>query len=462
MIKKTILTLSFISLLYSCENQDFNYKTPSSNVTKKEQRTINRFETAEELQKIINSESSTQQYKIREFSDRKTQKNSLKNSNGLDFAYKNELLYDLIPNENLRNIVNHNGEFIVGDSIYKICTYGTLYAHIKNREELRLIDSSSVANANYIGNRLKKTGNIFLYETFLTKTDSKDVALDKTSTQNRIKKQITADENINISQFPVKSISRFTVVGKLRDKLFGEDKWHYETIYRGERLGAKLYDYNYVIVSATGFAAKVERKKWYGWRQNKTWDNGITVGWEDMVFKVTIPGLDNFIPKKPVRVTKEYSEYHRVDFSKFPFSVGDGGVTVLIPYIMDKNIKVSYADIQHKIYDFLAGTLVSGLNSAKEKANGFILDVPKTNTRYIYIRNTKTTTYRHKFNHHFNKNFHFILYAGNGGSFNYYFKKSFEKSFEMKNFELVSGTAYAYTPNTQGGYTGMIVKKIIK
>jgi len=51
------------------------------------------------------------------------------------------------------------------------------------------------------------------------------------------------------------------VVGKWRVALFGEDKWHYETIKSRRRLGAKLYDFDYIVYKKSGFSSKVQHNE---------------------------------------------------------------------------------------------------------------------------------------------------------------------------------------------------------
>lgn len=90
-----------------------------------------------------------------------------------------------------------------------------------------------------------------------------------------------------------------------------------------------------------------------------------------------------------------------------------------------------------------------------------MVDVPSQETRFIYIATSEKWEKGPELNHVFpSDGISFEIFAGNGGSFLYYMQKSMTASMNMKNFELISGMAYAYTDNDNDGYTGMVIKKI--
>ena len=452
--------------LTSCEKNEVENTLQNSSILNVEG--LNVFNSAEELQNLILS-SSTEQYNKR-WNERENFAKVISEF-GTDnqitdsISKSEELLSELIPNKNFRNVVNENGEFIVGNNVYRICKYGTLYSDIQNIEELRIIDSIKISNSPYLEDKLKKIGNIYLYETFATNTDVDNtnvIEQQKSPTMYKSVEATTATPNIN--SFPVKSTARHTVVGKWRDALFGEDKWYYETIKSMHRLGAKLYDFNYVVYKESGFSSKVQdNDNWFKtWGQIKTWNNGITIGWKDMIFKVKMPGMEKW--QKPTNLsTAKYTNYTEyvtsVDFSKTPLAVGNDALTIVVPFIGEKDF--SYADLQEMIYKFAAKKLISTFNSARTKANGFMVDVPSQETRFIYIATSEKWEKGPELNHVFpSDGISFEIFAGNGGSFLYYMQKSMTASMNMKNFELISGMAYAYTDNDNDGYTGMVIKKI--
>lgn len=466
-MKKIFYLIAILAItLASCDKNEVENTTQNSSILNVEG--LNVFNSAEELQNLILS-SSTEQYNNRWKEIGKMAKvNSefdTENQMSDSISKSEELPSELIPNENFRNIVNENGEFIVGNKVYKICKYGTLYSDIQNIDELRLIDSIKISNSPYFEDKLKKIGNIFLYETFATNDDVDNANnIEQQKSPTKYKSVLSTSATPNIDNFPVKSTARHTVVGKWRDALFGEDKWHYETIKSRRRLGAKLYDFNYIVYKESGFSSKVQHNEtWFKtWVQVKSWDNGITIGWKDMIFKVKMPGMEKW--QKPTNLSTakntKYTEYvTSVDFSKTPLAVGNDALTIVIPFIGEKDF--SYADLQEMIYKFAAKKLVSTLNSARTKANGFMVDVPSQETRYIYIASTEKWKKGPELNHVFpSDGVSFEIFAGNGGDFLYYMQKSMTASMKMKNFELISGMAYAYTDNDNEGYTGMVIKKI--
>ncbi|MDR0811016.1 MAG: hypothetical protein LBN23_01895 [Paludibacter sp.] len=423
---------------------------------------LNVFSSAEELQNLIHSSSSTEQYNKRwkgKESINKVKSTSEEFSDNI--IETEELLADLIPNENFRNIVNEKGEFIVGTTIYKICKFGTLYTDVKYKDELELINQVKIDNSSYIDEKLKKIGNVYLYETFANHSVEDNYTETDKMGVNGMQKAIaatTAEPNIN--SFPVKSASRHTIVGGWLDAIFGEDIWRYETIASGKRLGAKLYDYNYVVTKETGFSAKVQHNgTWFGtWGLIPSWSDGITIGWEDMLFKITIPEMEQWQKPKniPMGTYPKYTEYiTKIDFSKTPFAVGNN--SIVIPFIGETNF--TDADLQEMIYKFAAGQLISALNSARNSANGLMVDVPSRNTRYIYIAKSNKWYNGREVNHVYMGGVSFEIYAGNQGDFYSYMLKSMTASQSMKHFELISGKAYAYVQYS-GVYKGMIVKKI--
>lgn len=169
-MKKLFYLIGLVAFtLISCEKNEV--ESTFQNSSSQNINGLNVFNTAEELENLILS-SSTEKYNKRLIKNRGFAKMVSEfdiNNQITDSLLKSEeLLSELIPNENFRNIVNENGEFIVGNKVYKICEYGTLYSDIQYIDELRLIDSVKISNSPYLVEKLKKIGNIYLYETFET------------------------------------------------------------------------------------------------------------------------------------------------------------------------------------------------------------------------------------------------------------------------------------------------------
>ena len=445
--------LLLVITLFSCEKNDVTTQT----LEQKEYKIndVNVFKSKQELEDIVYSSISTEKFNRRK-SYIKTNLFKVKQSIGeLISADSTEIqLEELVPNNNFRNILNDNGEFVVSDTIYRITPSGTFYTAIENRDELNSISVSDFDNAAYVEDKTKTIGNISLYETFSDTENQEEYAVTSTSDATSL--------SPNINAFPVKNASRWTVVGGWRDNVFGEDKWHYETIQEHRRLGANLYDYNYVGFKAAGFKAKVQHNNtWFGtWGIVNSWDRELTIGWKDMIFEIDMPGLSSIsLPKNPIYTNHNlsYSQYiPNIDFEKFPFAVGDGGINFIIPLICT-NVSFSYADLQKMVYLFAKKQLVSEINSLRAK--GFVVDIPSQNKRYIYFTNSQKSVTGREISQEYFSSVEFVIKFGNQGDFWSYLGQSVAASQNMKYFRLVSGMAYAYTPNATGGYTGMIVKK---
>lgn len=439
--------------LVSCEKNDITTHTLEQE--KYQLNDVNVFNSKAELENIVYSSVSTEKYNIRK-SHTKTELYKVKQSSAeLGSIDSVEiLLEELVPNNNFRNILNDNGEFVVSDTIYRITPSGTFYTAVENRDELNSINISDFDNATYVEDKTKVIGNISLYETFPIIENQEEYGQTSTSSSTA--------STPNINAFPVKNASRWTIVGGWRDNIFGEDKWHYETIQDHRRLCANLYDYNYVGFKAAGFKAKVQHNNtWFGtWGIVNSWDRELTIGWKDMIFEIDMPGLGNItLPKNPIYTNNSlsYSQYiPNIDFEKFPFAVGDGGINFIIPLI-SKKVSFTYADLQKMIYLFAKKELVAGMNSLRDK--GFVVDIPSQNKRYIYFTNSQKSVIGREISQEYFSSVEFVIKFGNQGDFWSYLGQSVVASQNMKYFRLVSGMAYAYTPNATGGYTGMIVKK---
>ena len=379
-----------------------------------------------------------------------------------------EKLADLIPDERFRNVVNEEGKLIVGNTIYQINEYGTLYTDLEFAHELATIDSIKVANAQRIAEKEKKIGNVFIYETYASceaeDSDSEIEIFDIAESPSRAPAATNASEP-NINAFPVKSSARSTVVGKWRDAIFGEDKWHYESMQSPRRIAAKLYDYNYIVTKSTGIHAKIQHNgTWLKtWGIVNSWSKPITIGWDEMLYKIKIPDMPKEISElHPIGYsTFESPNYTEVGtsvkFTSFPFAVGDGQASLVVPFFGKQSM--SYAKIQEMIYKFSMKSLISSMNSASKTANGFMIDVPSEKARYIYIAKSRKSKVGREVEQNFGSSFGFEIFVGNGG-FMKYFSKSVSASYNMKDFELVSGQAYAYTEDTNGKFVGMVIKKV--
>ncbi len=454
-MKKFILSIVCLGLIACQKNNTIARVEPLQKTTEN----INVFNSIDELQKLVDSDVPTENFNIRKSyrvlalspSTMATAKEAQNIANETEI-----LLEKLIPDNNLRNLVNDKGEFIVADNIYRIAPEGTFYTNIRYKDEIDLIDSAMVAKASYISESLKKIGNVYLYETFGNQTEVETI--DDVEAAPRKAKA-------NINAFPVKNVARWTVVGKWIDNIFGHGKWHYEPIEDRRRIGANLYDHNYVVIKTAGFKAQIQDNfSWFKtWKNSSSWDRELTIGWQNMIFELSIPKVEHITLPKNV-IYEDHRQYQyaynsTLQLKDFPLSLGEGGVTVLIPILwVEKTF--SYDDLLRLTYKFLGNVLVNQMRNLAAK--GFIVEVPSQGKVYLFVADSKKTVRRVSLSHVYRRSFDFIIHAGNGGGFGYYLGKSLSDSRNMKDFRLISGEAYAYTTDEKGNYKGMVVRKYIK
>jgi len=323
----------------------------------------------------------------------------------------NTHLVDEVPNEGFRRLLSSKGEFIVGDSIYRIVPQGTLFAHIARRELLDTIVSNNLyPSMTKTGkDSLLTLGNqAYLFLTFgeeaLGKVNIQEVEDEEPESTSFRSLDLARDHVELIPTFEVKAMDRITVAGKAIQGIVGGKKDGKTVLNynRKRRLSGSLYHYNYFVYSETGMEAKVEKKMWHGgWGKMKNWDEGTIIGYAGIILQEEVPLLAN----------TPYFHYTDVwDNGSLP-TVGQGeGLYVGIDrndFLLSKEDKFAFypftsgRDLSYYELEEIADKLRAGntytqsghlLSFDKLKQDygtncvGFTVDIPGLNKRYTYLK----------------------------------------------------------------------------
>lgn len=215
--------------------------------------------------------------------------------NGENETYWEAFGYDvLVPNQAFAALLNPLGELEVNDTIYKINNNGTYYfaKEYENKfNEIYKIDSLG----SLISDKLYQLSEgIYRYKTF-PDTITVESAYLQDDESNQISTRATSEPNYN--SFPVFNADRHTWLGKLRQGLFGNDKYYDVKFGKKRRVKGRLYSYHYVVYSESGVNGMVDKKNWIGW--SKTEADELRIGWNNIILvsDVDDPSLRG-IPKQ--------------------------------------------------------------------------------------------------------------------------------------------------------------------
>lgn len=90
-------------------------------------------------------------------------------------------------------------------------------------------------------------------------------------------------------------------MGKLRQGLFGNDKYYDVKFNKKRRVKGRLYSYHYVVYSESEVSGLVEKKNWIGW--SKTQADELRIGWNNIILAANVddPSLRG-IPKQTIPI----------------------------------------------------------------------------------------------------------------------------------------------------------------
>lgn len=199
--------------------------------------------------------------------------------------------YDvLVPNNGFARLLNHRGEVMVNNTIYKVSPRGTYYFSPDYLEVFEsnygLFDSiqpTMIGNGHYSFDSViiggKSMNEIHIFDTFGTGCEKVDRSFDelKPSTKgstyypaNEFEEMwMEAQSCINWGQQDKYYTDAQTEAGEFLQGIFGRNQSYYTNFSDERRLRAKLFYYNYVVYSEIGGVANMEKKGFLGWADEK-------------------------------------------------------------------------------------------------------------------------------------------------------------------------------------------------
>lgn len=296
-----LLLIVGISAFSSCEKQqDDELSFVSSKENKEDHPVMLIFQTKEQLEEAVREgKKRDPQGRALNFSLDGKVAPGLRTlgEEGMGISYE-----DLVPDRNLRDLLNTQGEIQVGDSVYAITALGTFFAHKNKLTELRQVVSSfNPDKAVRVNERTLQIGAVKLYETFADATF--EPIIDSVATENEEKRSSARainprtglDENVpmpDLESFPKERGRRTTQAGKILQSISFR-KSHIAQLpdNNRRRLNCAVYDYDYAFVHSIGITAKVQKKMWYGgWAKVKYCSAGtILVGYRYALVRYPYP-----------------------------------------------------------------------------------------------------------------------------------------------------------------------------
>ena len=202
---------------------------------------------------------------------------------------------ELVPEQELRNLLNPEGEIQVGDTIYRINEKGTFYAHKKHYASLLVVSQHLSPDSVRINEELLRFGDVFLIETFkghvFESSNIEDSAEDEEQTFLETRAGNSLPE-IRFDTFARVPARRKTALGKFFQGLGIDNSWtkQFPSNHR-RRLVCTCFDYNFGLRHSIGVQAKVQKKVWYGgWQKMQNWPEGqLRAGYRNVVVRFDCP-----------------------------------------------------------------------------------------------------------------------------------------------------------------------------
>lgn len=224
---------------------------------------------------------------------------SMTRSNEEETFYE-KMGYDtLVPNQNLARLINPNGEIIVKDTIYRITPNGTYFFHKSKENEFSDIFQTDSIGKSVNGDLYALADGVFRYDTFKRSEEKEEVELsDDDEIDNKSVTTRLGVPEPNYNTFPIFRAERHTFFGKLRESLFGRDKYYSIKLSKKRKVRGRFYAYNYVAYSEAGVTGMMEKKNFIGWSKTKA--DELRIEWKNALFTVKVKDSSmNGIPKLP-------------------------------------------------------------------------------------------------------------------------------------------------------------------
>lgn len=164
---------------------------------------------------------------------------------------------DLIPERNLAQLFNNDGEIIIADTVYKVNVNGTYFAHKRYLDELRKVSMGFDNKEIRVDGDLYKIGNIYRFDTYKNAEFNDYFESDNSSYRNDLRSRSVPDIN-SLEEVPG---FKHTIIGKFfqgigvrksNTILFPSDNT--------KRLNCAIFEYNNIFRQSVGITAKIQKK----------------------------------------------------------------------------------------------------------------------------------------------------------------------------------------------------------
>ena len=259
---------------------------------------------------------------------------------------------ELVPEQELRNLLNPEGEIQVGDTIYRINEKGTFYAHKKHYASLLVVSQHLSPDSVRINENLLRFGDVFLIKTFkghvFEPSNIEDSAEDEEQTFLETRAGNSLPE-IRFDTFARVPARRKTALGKFLQSFIVDNTWTKEfPANHRRRLACTAFDYNYGFRQSIGIQAKVQKKVWiWSWAKMQNWPEGqLRAGYRNVVVRFDCPekiygALYNILGKIP-----EGGEYQLRDIpGDVPILAGIRLRAGRVHYYAARSKRFSYSEV---------------------------------------------------------------------------------------------------------------------
>jgi hypothetical protein len=232
--------------------------------------------------------------------------------NGLSFFERKdyESFYnDYVPDTEFAQLLNHKGEIIVADTLYRVTTNGTYYCHIDKKDVLdKIIEADSLNEGFLLDDKLYQVAEgVYRYDSFHYMRENQDFYFYDEDGYNYCDDGYTYDDNTaeteenqnsifrssgipqpNMDGFPIFSSTQETVLKWLARNILRVDKVA-PTVNHPcgkRRVKGEFGTVNLVVYNSVHVKAWTDKKNTIGW--SKTEADELRIGWRNVFIAVPI------------------------------------------------------------------------------------------------------------------------------------------------------------------------------
>lgn len=230
-----------------------------------------------------------------------------------EITFYDILGYDeLVPNENIAELLNTKGEIKIGGVFYRVTEFGTFYFAPSQRKivdsklETLLTTDGRISGITIDNQTIQVADSIYLIDTYkeLVPEEIDSLTYDFPELDNYEVMTTTPQSTNNFGipgadRYPRFKSGAKTVIGKWLSNLFGDNSYKIIKLSKKRKLKGKLYDYNYGFYYEIGAVAKMRKKNWIGWSGTKA--DELVLGWKNVILE-----LDPKIPNPPQHLQPVY------------------------------------------------------------------------------------------------------------------------------------------------------------